>query len=802
MVGASVRRLDGPAKATGAARYVADLQFGDALTAKILHSPHAHAELVAIDCSAAREAPGVHAVLSGRDADFTTGFCIRDTAPLAVDRVRWYGQPVALVVAETEAQALHALDLIGVEYRPLEPVLDPVAASAGGPRVHSNPCSFEHAHEFFPQPDSNVFHLYALTKGDAEKALSECATVLDQEYEYDLLSHVPLETHGTIALWDQTDQLTVHSSAQSPFCIRATLSQAFGLPLNKIRVVIPTVGGGFGGKSDYTIEPLVAAAARLVKGRHVQLILDREEAFLCSLVGRGFKMRLTTGVDASGRLRAFHARLYQRSGGFGECAINVVTGGGHNCTGPFAVDHVKVEARAVYTNTPPVGAFRGYGHPEGQFMAVSQIDELARRLGRDPLEFMSQALLEPGQQNALGQTVERGWGDLRGCVDRVVNRLRELKPALERDAASRDALLGTPGRFRAGVGLAPLMKSPVMATNAASSACCRFNEDGSVQILYSGTEIGQGSATVMAQLAAEALRLPIEQIETCTEPDTRFTPYEWQTVGSTSTWKIGNSVLMACRNALEMVKQNACLALGLEPTRASELEHDGGWLWQRDAPGQRVALKDVCYGFSEPSGRTRGGPAFGYGYYMPSLTCCDPVTGQGDHAAEWTFGCQGVALIVDTATGELELRRALTVMDIGKVINPVLARGQVAGAVVQAIGATLSERFIFSDDGKLRNPTLTDYKIPTPEDVADELLEIEFLENPYEHGPYGARCMAEHAIIGIPTAAANALRDATGVRLTSLPLTPEKVVAAISRQHAGGAAAAPRREKQPAGGRA
>jgi CO/xanthine dehydrogenase Mo-binding subunit len=781
-VGASARRLDGPAKATGAARYVADLKFGDALCAKILHSPHAHAEIVSLDGAAARGAPGVHAILTGREADFTTGFCIRDTAPLAVDRVRWYGQPVALVVAETEAQALSALDLVRVEYRPLEPVLDPVAAAAGGPRVHADPTAFEHGHEFFPQKDSNVFHLYTLAKGDAEKTLAECSTVLEEEYDYDLLSHVQLETHGAVALWDATDRLTVHSSSQSPFCVRAILSQAFGLPLNKIRVVIPAVGGGFGGKSDYTIEPLVAAAARLVRGRHVRLILDREEAFLSSLVGRGIKMRLTTGVDAAGRLRAFHARLHQRSGGFGECAINVVTGGGHNCTGPFAVENVKVEAHAVYTNTPPVGAFRGYGHPEGQFMAISQMDEMARRLGKDPLDFMVGALLEPGQKNALGQTVERGWGDLRGCVDKVVRRLRELKPALEEEAASRDRRLGTGGRFRAGVGLAPFMKSPVMATNAASSACCRFNEDGSVQVLYSGTEIGQGSSTVMAQFAAEVLRVPIAQIETCTEPDTRFTPYEWQTVGSTSTWKVGNAVVMACERALEMVKQNACLALGLDPSRAGEVEHDGAWLWQRgDAAGRRVALKDICFGFMEPSGRTRGGPAFGYGFYMPDLTNCDPVTGQGDHAAEWTFGCQGVALLVDTATGELEIRRALTVMDIGKVVNPVLARGQVAGAVVQALGAAVSERFVFSAEGQLRNPTLTDYKIPTPEDVGDEVLEIEFLENPYEHGPFGARCMAEHAIIGIPPAAANALRDAAGIRLTRLPLSPERVVEAIAR---------------------
>ena len=784
-VGASVPRLDGPAKATGAARYVADLQFGDALCAKILHSPHAHAEIVSLDGSAARQAPGVHALLTGRDADFTTGFCIRDTAPLAVGRVRWYGQPVAMVIADSEARALDALDLVRVEYRPLEPVLDQVAASLGGPRVHPNPAAFEHGHEFFPQQDSNVFHLYTLIEGDAEQALAECATVLDQEYEYDLLGHATLETHGAVALWDWTDHLTVHTSSQSPFCVRAVLSQAFGLSLNKIRVVIPTVGGGFGGKSDYTIEPLVAAAARLVKGRHVRLILGREEAFLCSLVGRGFKMRLTTGVDASGRLKAFHARLYQRSGGFGECAINVVTGGGHNCTGPFAVENIKIEAHAVYTTTPPVGAMRGYGHPEGQFMAVSQMDEMARRLGKDPLDFMAHALLEPGQKNPLGQTVERGWGDLRGCVDRVVKRLRELKPTLEQEAASRSSLFGTAGRFRAGVGLAPFMKSPVMATNAASAACCRFNEDGSVQLSYSGTEIGQGMATVMGQFAAEVLRLPIGQIETCTEPDTRFSPYEWQTVGSTGTWKVGNAVMMACRNALEMVKQNACLALGLAPARASELEHDGSSLWHRDAPGRRVALRDICYGYTDPSGRTRGGPAFGYGYFMPSLTNCDPVTGQGDHAAEWTLGCQGVALILDTATGEMEIHRALAVIDVGKVVNPVLARGQVAGAMVMALGAAVSERFMFAADGKMRNPTLTDYKIPTPQDVGDDLFEIEFLENPYEGGPCGARCLGEHGSVGITAAVANAVRDAAGVRITSLPLSPEKIVAALAHAQGG-----------------
>lgn len=776
-----MRRLDGPAKATGSARYVADLKFGDALCAKILHSPHAHAEIVSIDVQAARRSPGVHAVLTGKEADFATGFCIRDTWPVAVDRVRWYGQPVALVIAESEPQALDALDLIKVDYKPLEPVMDQVAAAAGGTRLHADPAKFEHAPDFFPQKESNVFHLYQLTKGDAEKALAGAATVHEQEYEYDLISHVQLETHGTVALWDHSNALTVYSSSQSPFCVRATLAQAFGLPLNKIRVVIPTVGGGFGGKSDYTIEPLVAAAAKLVKGRHVRLILDREEAFLSSLVGRGFKMKLKTGLDASGKLTGFHAKLFQRSGGFGECAINVVVGGGHNCTGPFAVDDVKVEARAVYTNTPPVGAFRGYGHPEGQFMTVSQLDEMARKAGKDPMDFMASLLFEPGQKNALGQTVEKGWGDLRGCVSRVVKRLRELKPALEKEAASRSPA----GRYKAGIGLAPFMKSPVMATNAASSACCRFNEDGSVQILYSGTEIGQGSGTVMAQFAAEVLKIPIEKIETCTEPDTRFTPYEWQTVGSTSTWKVGNAVVSACKNALQMVKQNACLALGLDPSKHEEIESDGTNLWHRSSKEKRVALEKVCYGHTEPNGRTHGGPAFGYGYFMPDLTNCDPVTGQGDHAAEWTFGCQGAAVVLDTATGEIEVKKILTVMDIGKVVNPVLARGQVAGAVVQALGAAVSEKFIFGADGKFRNPTLTDYKIPTPQDIEDDQLEIEFLENPYEHGPYGARCMAEHATVGVAPALANALRDAAAIRLTSLPLTPEKVVEALSAKKGG-----------------
>jgi len=775
VVGTSVPRVDGVAKATGAARYVADLQFADALQAKILHSPHAHARIAGIDVAAANRAKGVRAILTGRDAAFVNGFCIRDTAPMAVDRTRWYGEPVALVVAESEAEALAALDLVKVDYEPLEPVLDAVAAAAGGPRIHDDPARFEHAHEFFPQKDSNVLHRYVLTKGDAEGALTQCVTVVEDDYEYDLLAHAPLEPHGTVALWDQDGTLTVHSSSQSPFCVRATLAQAFGIPFNRIRVIVPALGGGFGGKSDFTVEPMVAAAARLVKGRHVRLVLDREEVFVSSLVGRGFQMKLSTGCDASGKLNTFHARLYQRSGGFGERAINVVLGGGHNCTGPFAIPNVKVEAHAVYTNTPPVGAFRGYGHPEGQFMSVSQMDAMARRLGRDPIDFMLDNLLVPGDTNALGQTIEKGWGDLRGCVTRVAGRLRELGPQLRAEAAARSPA----GRFKAGIGIAPFMKSPVMATNAASAACCRFNEDGSVQVIYSGTEIGQGSATVMAQFAAEVLRLPVSMVETCTEPDTRFTPYEWQTVGSTSTWKVGNAVVRACQNALAMVRQNACHAFGVDPARESEVEYDGRMLWHRDAPDRKVALQDVCFGFSEKNGRTKGGPAFGYGWFMPSLTVCDPKTGQGDHAAEWTFGCQGAALVVDTATGEIDLRKAITVMDIGRVINPVLARGQVAGAMVQAIGAALSEKLVFAGDGKLRNPTLTDYKIPTPQDLGDGVLEITFLEGEFDDGPFGARCMAEHAIVGIPPAIANAICDATGVRMKKLPFSPERMVEAL-----------------------
>ncbi|MEM3342201.1 MAG: xanthine dehydrogenase family protein molybdopterin-binding subunit [Thermoplasmata archaeon] len=848
-VGKSIVRVDGEAKVSGTARYTADIQLPGMLYARLLRSPHAHAEIVRIDASAAWDVDGLKAVLTGLDKDMPGpyGFCISDTLPLAKGKVLWYGQPVAIAVADTPEAANTALTRIKIEYSPLPPLIDPVDAAKNPSaeplrRVHPDPSAFRHEHEFFPEKDSNIFHHYKLRKGDVEAAFKECSTIVSAEVEYPLLSHVQLETHAAVALWS-TDgaapetTLTVWSSCQSPFTVRALLAQIFQLDLNKVRVIVPTIGGGFGGKSDFTIEPMVAWAAKRVPGRAVKLVFEREEAFTSSLLGRNFRMSITLGYQSGdekkdknmdgnreeeekegeskevqgnssggekggGSIHCFKAELYQGSGGFGECAINIVTGGGHNCPGPYEIANIFIDSFGVYTNTPPIGAFRGYGHPEGQMMSDIAYDLLARKLGIDPVDFKIEHILMPGQKNALGQTVKEDWGDLKGCCIKVAEALRKYKPEFIEKAVEKGSRYGNRNRFRVGVGFTPFMKSPVMATNAASAATVRFNEDGTVQVLFSGTELGQGIQTVMAQIASEELKIPVERIHTRAEPDTRYTPYEWQTVGSTSTWKVGNAVRLACRNAVEILKHNAALALmkklpelahpppntdkeslegDLEKDASAQalVKHilfDGEYLWHSKHPEEKIPLRAVVYGFMDKDGRTRGVPAFGYGYYMPSLTFCDAETGQGDHAAEWTFGCQGAVIEVDTVTGKVGPLKLITVMDIGKVINPVLARGQVAGAVVQALGAALMEKVIVDDKGKLRNTTLTDYKIPSPEDVPPGMLEIDFLENPYHDGPFGARCMAEHAIIGIVPAISNAIHDAIGIRLTSIPFTPEKII--------------------------
>ncbi len=775
-VGKSIPRKDGVDKVTGEGKFIGDLKLPGMLHAKILRSPHAHADILEIDTGAAKALRGVWAVVTGEDLrGKLIGECINDQPPMAHTKVRFVGEPVAAVVAETPEIASRGCELIRVTYRPEESVFDVrESMKPDAPVIHEDLRDYRCLKTYCPIPGTNIYHHFKVRKGDVGKGFEDADRIFENKFSYPHISHCQMEPHGCIAYWKHDGSLTLYASAQSPFLVRHVLAELFEMNHSRVRVVVPYIGGGFGGKSDVTIEPLTAYIAKFVKGRPVRLILEREEMFYGSLLGRGCHVIMKTGVKNDGTITAIKVDLAFNAGAYGEYCINVIVGGGQNSTGPYHIPNVWIDSRAVYTNLPFVGAFRGYGHPEGHWAAERQIDIIAKQMGLDPVEFRLKNCLGPGKDNAIGQVIQKHNGDLAGCIKKVARSL-ELDKWKDVPEEEKDD-----GRFVRGKGLSALMKSPVMATNAPSMAQLRFNEDCSVNLQISATDMGQGSTTALSQIAAETLKIPVDKVHLSMTIDTERHPYDWQTVASRTTWMAGNAVMRACRTAIKQIKELAATVWGLDSI--NEIQYDGTNFF--------VPEKDLCLplsalvmGYTYENGMAIGGPATGTGYFLPPrVVYHDAETGQGNAAAEWTFGCQGFDITVDRLTGDVKINKMVTAIDVGKVINPMLARGQIIGAMVQAFGAAVNETLIYSNEGVVRNDNLTDYKIPTLEDLEDTDIEVIFLETPQEDGPYGARPLAEHATVAIAPAYASALHDALGIDFNNLPISADVVLRRLTAE--------------------
>ena len=745
-IGKKVRRIDGVEKVTGEAKFIADLKPPDMLVIKLLRSPHAHAKIKKLDIRAAERLSGVKKVVTGSDC---SGLAIFDVNLIAKDKVRFVGETVAAVIAENEEIANEAKDLIKVEYEPLKCVFDVYdAIKKDAPLLHED-------------MGSNIFHHYKLRKGDIAKGFSKSYLIVENEFSIPHISHTQIEAHGCVGLWGRDGNLELNTSSQAPYIVREFISEMLKISMSKIRVRVPYVGGGFGGKSDVTIEPLVAAISRFIPGRPVGLFLSREEVFCGTMLGRGMRGKIKTGVTKDGKLLAEEITLYFNAGAYSYFCLPIVCGGGQNSSGPYTNKNIKVDSYGVYTNTPFVGAFRGYGHPEGNWMKERQLDIIAKKLGIDNVEIRLKNCWRKNDINHIGQKVQGAQGKLAASIKKTAESIKwgtNLKSKKDKITAK---------------GIACFMKSPVMATNAASSSIIKFNSDGSVNFSIGTIDIGQGSITALSQICAEKLQLPLEKIHLARQTDTNLSAYEWQTVASRGTWSVGNAIISACEDAIKKIKLNAAHFFRVA---VSNIIYEKGYLFVKNRPKSKLPLTKFTDGYTHPDGHTEGGPVVGYGYFMPCVENPSPETGQGRVVAEWTGGCQGVVIEIDKNTGEINIVKMVTTIDAGKIINPQLARGQVVGAMVQGLGSALYESIVYSKDGKIRNDHFTDYKIPTPDDVFKTTMDVQFIETIEKGDPYGARCLAEHGIVSIPSAVANAVASGTGIEFFDLPLTCDKVL--------------------------
>lgn len=751
-IGRSRPVLEARSKVDGTADYVINHVRHRMLHAAIVRSTEPHAELAGIDAAAARASPGVHSVLTGHDVarvikDPYYGPAFHDQPILALEKVRYVGEPVALVLAEERHVAVAAAALVDVSYRGLKPVFDEVAASGeDAPLVHESlrpGAAFADLRHLAGVRGTNVALHTRLRHGDQDAAWDGGGQVFEHEYHTQQVAHVPLESHCAIAEFVGPDRLEVESSTQSPSFTRLELARLLGWRENQVRVIVPYLGGGFGAKLYMKLEALAAAAA-LIAGRPVRVAITMDEQFF-TISRHATTTRIRSRVDDTGKFQARAVEVYWNGGAYADIGPRVTQKSGFIAAGPYRIDAVAVDSRAVYTNRTPAGAMRGFGVPQMVFAHESHADEIAAATGTDPIELRRRNLLADGDLHATGTRLESA----------ATMEVLELLATKMRWAEEIDRGSGT---VRRGRGVAIGLKAVVTPTT--SAAAVSLAGDGSVTVRQGTVDMGQGSSTVMAVIAGEALGVPPEQIAVL-PPDTDATPYDMGTLGSRSTFHMGNAVLAAARDLKRQLMAFAAEVTGCSPADVS-------------CSGGRVAGLTFEEIMSATHG-ARAGTVVGYGSYTPRSVAPDPKTGQSPAITPfWMVGGSGAEISVDVQTGRITVDRIVCVADAGVALNPDAARRQVSGGVVMQLGMTLSEEMRY-EDGQLTNPGLGLYKVPTALDVPPD-IDVCLIQHPHPAGPYGAKGIGETGTFAVSPAVANALADATGVRIRSLPLTAEKVL--------------------------
>ena len=758
-IGKSYIRPDAVTKVTGKAVYLDDIRIPGMLHTAILRPAYAHARVLSIDTAQAETMPGVVKVVTGQGCTFRYGDNIRDLQPMAIEKVRYIGEPVAAVIAKTLRQANEALKTIRVVYDPLPVYVDARdAMKPGAVLIHPDHAGYWHLPTLTPQKGTNIANVYKMRKGKADEGFADADVVVEGEFNYPFGSPAAIEPHGSIVWFHEDNTIEVWSSSICPFIIREDLARTYEVPVSNVRVHIPEIGGCFGYKSDITVEQTIAWIASFVPGRPVKWVATRQEDFTSTLIGHGIRVQMKIGAKKNGKLVAIQSTVIHSGGAYSDTAVNVTIAATHNGTGPYEFDHCDMTGYTVYTNTPPVGAYRGYGHQEGQFATERLLDILARKLGMDAFELREMNYLREGKVNALGEKMWKMHGDVSKCAA-IVRKAVFDKPKPAEDE-----------NFIYGRGFAALMKSPKGAPFSTKGCYMKMNLDGSISVVMGGAEVGQGLRSVVRQVAGEALQIAPERIRVYTEIDTQYSPYEWQTIGSMFTTQGGRAIIRAADRLIGILKKTAAQVL---KTDEDYLEYDGDFVFLRSDPDIRVSVPDLARGYITSDGITVGQLAQSVSdARLPRYSNPD-ANGQGSMGVSYTFGAQAAEIRIEKKTGKIFVDHFTSAFDVGQVINPLQIRGSVMGGVLMAVGATLYEKLEFDEMGRLNNPHYYDYHLPVFKEAPEQT--VEFVETPDAVGPFGARGIGEHSVIGVAPAILNAIYDATGHDFFEIPVRPEQV---------------------------
>ncbi len=742
-VGRSVPRLESWLKVTGRAEYVHNLRLPGMLYGKIFRSTVAHGRIKRIDVSAAQALAGVYRVITSREVRQVIpepyyGPAFHDQPILAIEKVRYVGEPVAVVLASDPHVAQEAANLIAVEYEELPAVYDEVEAMTSKAIVHEalKPAgTFPDLKHLGGKTNTNIALDFHLRRGDAAAAMKQAARVFEHRFRTQQVLHVPLEPLVTVA--ESTDSsLTIHTASQSPSFVRIEMARLLGWPENRIRVRVPFLGGGFGAKLYIKLEALVSVLS-LICRRPVKISLTMEEQFF-TITKHASTFRIKSGVDREGRIVARECEVWWNGGAYADIGPRVTQKSGFTAPGPYDIEHVAVDSYSVYTNLVPAGALRGFGIPQLVWAYESHTDMMARELAIDPFEFRRRNLLREGRPQATGTVMKDA------ALEKVLERVEALmdwKTPIQRRT----------GTVKTGRGIAIGFKACVSPTT--SLAMVTVNADGSCIVYCSTADMGQGSDTAMAQIAGEVLHMAAESIMVV-HSDTDVTPYDMATLGSRSLFHMGNAVKLAAQDALDKLTSFR-KELGLAPD---------------------CAIADI---FRKKYGM-QAGNVVGTGSYIPSYKSPD-ANGLTDNATPfWMVGGTGAEVEVDTETGHVRITRLVNVADVGTPINPKIVETQITGAAIMQLGFTLYEKMQFDQQGQLRNPSFADYKIPGLLDLPGSMTS-EAVVAEQKSGPFGGKGVGETGTFGVSPAIANAIHDAVGVRLTELPLSAEAIFMGLKK---------------------
>ena len=750
VIGRAVPKRDGADKVTGRTRYLHDLALPQLAHGKILRARHPHARIVRIDTTRAAALPGVLAVLTGRDVQQRPFGFARDQLALKPDVVRCVRDEVAAVAAESPAVAEAALDLVEVEYAEQPAVFDPLAAvRPGAPLVHE------------VRATNHTDLRYQFSHGDVDGALATAAVVVEGEYRLNYVTPACLGTMVAIADWDLENRLTMWSTTQVPFLYQRDLAQALGITGDRIRVLQPPVGGNFGRGLDlYPIDVIAALLARRVR-RPVKIEFERLEEFVACPTREPCTIRLRTATDASGRLLARDCHVVIDNGAYvswGSTTPYVMLS---TVAGLYRCPAVRFDTTIAYTNNPYSGSMRGYGNLESTFAVESQMDELASRLGLDPLEIRRRNATRPGDANPQGFTISSC--AMPECLDALGDAARDLPPP-------------APG-WRRGVGYAGMFHVGGGARIYRSDGCgavVKLDDFGRVSLVTGATELGQGSETVLAMIVAETLGVPLERVDVVNS-DTAVKPWDVGAHASRTTFVAGNAARLAAEKLRARLLAMAADELEAPPERLAVAD---GWIFVRDAPGRRIAYDRAARsGHLREQGRTLVAEAF----YDPPTTMLDKDL-RGNVSATYGFAAQAVVLDVEPTVGAIRVRRVVSAHDVGRALNPLAAEGQIHGGVHMGLGYALSERLVV-EQGQVLTGSFMDYALLRADDMPE--IVVHLLESDETEGPFGAKGLGESGVIPVSAAVANALKDAIGVRFTELPITPAAVHAALGARPGG-----------------